>query len=87
MGPTGIDPILFQLMFLIAENADNYNSGGIIEYPGEEFNGNLDSIKYLEVMRDSLFPKSVTYSSAWIDYFERQVGIQDELIFIPTFFR
>jgi hypothetical protein len=71
----------------MAENADNYNSGGIIEFPGEMFNGNLDSGSYLESMRDSLFPKAVTFSTAWIDYFEREVGIQDELIFLPTFFK
>lgn len=87
LGPVGIDPILFQLMFLMAESADNYNSGGLIEFPGEAFNGNLDDTAYLESMRDSLFPIAVTYSTAWIDYFERQVGIQDEWIFIPTIFK
>jgi len=87
IGPTGIDPVLFQMMFLMAENADNYNSGGIIEYAGEAFNGDLDDPIYLGIMRDSLFPLAVMYSTVWIDYFEFQIGLKAEMLFFPLIAR
>jgi hypothetical protein len=67
----------------MAENADNFNSGGFMKYPGETFNGDLDDPTYLGMMRDSLFPLAVTYCTAWIDYFEHQIGFKDEMIYLP----
>jgi len=86
-GPPEIDPVIFQLMYLMAEHADNYNSGGLTEYPGEFFNGDLDDPAYLSEMRDALLPDAVELSTAWIDYFEYQVGIQDEHVYLSIIFK
>lgn len=83
-GPIGIDPVLFRLMYLMAESADNYNSGGTRVFPGEIYNGNLGDPSYLAEMRDDLFPYAVTYSTGWIDYFEDQTGISDVFVFLPA---
>ena len=82
-GITDIDPILFQLLYLIAESADDYNSGGTTEYPGEKYNGDLDDPGYLSTMRDDLFPLVIEYSTMWIGYFEYQISVRDHLVFLP----
>jgi hypothetical protein len=82
-GPPAIDALIFQLMYLMAETADNYNSGGLTEFPGEFYNGDLDDPAYLSEMRDALLPVAVEFSTAWIDYFEYQVGILDEQVYLP----
>ena len=74
LGPSEIDPVLFRLMFLMAEVSDNYNSGGRIERPGEVYNGDLDDFSYLTSMRDELLPYVIQYSTAWIDYFEHNLN-------------
>ena len=74
-------------MFLMAESADNYNSGGISEYPGEIYNGDLDDPAYLGSMRDMLFPLAIQYSTMWIDYFEFNANISNTQVFIPLLMR
>jgi hypothetical protein len=83
-GLVGIDPVLFQLIYLMAESADNYNSGGVWEFPGEVYNGDLSDPAYLTEMRDTLLPFAVVYSTAWIDYFEHQIGIPDVFVYLPV---
>ncbi len=83
LGFDGIDPILFQLSYLMAETADSFNSGGKQEYPGEVYNGDLEDPTYLSMMRDTLFPPAIEYSTMWIDYFESQINIRYGLVFLP----
>ena len=66
-GPAGRDVILFRLMFLMAEEADNWDSNDV---SGEKYHGDLASSAYLSQMRDVLFPLLIPYSAALIDYFE-----------------
>lgn len=87
LGYDGIDPVLFQLCYLMAESADNFNSGGKTEYPGEVYNGDLSDTTYLEMMRDSLLPLAIGYSTMWIDYFEAQIGNQQSLVYLPIITR
>lgn len=68
LGPEDHDPVIFRLMYLMAEEADDWNSKDV---PGEQHNGNLDDPAYLAQMRDALFPVLVPYSAALIDHFER----------------
>jgi len=74
-------------MYLMAERADNYNSGGRVEFPGEVYNGPLDNQAYLSDMRDSLFPYVVHYSTAWIDYFEYQLALLNSYNYLPLIIR
>jgi len=67
LGPEGIDVVVFRLMFLMAEEADNWDSDDV---QGEQHHGDLGDPAYLSQMRDMLFPRSVSYSVALIDYFE-----------------
>lgn len=78
-----IDPVLFQLSYLMAESGDNFNSGGKQEYPGEFYNGDLGDPTYLSMMRDNLFPLVIEFSTMWIDYFEAQIGIHSGFVYIP----
>jgi hypothetical protein len=71
LGPEGRDPVVFRLMFLIAEEADNWDSDDV---PGEQYHGDLGDPVYLTQMRDALFPKLVSYSTALIDYFESRTA-------------
>jgi hypothetical protein len=67
LGPEGRDPVIFRLMFLMAEEADNWDSDDV---QGEQYHGDLSDPVYLAQMRDVLFPLLVSYSTALIDYFE-----------------
>jgi hypothetical protein len=67
LGPEGNDVVIFRLMFLMAEEADNWDSDDV---QGEQHHGDLDDPVYLTQMRDTLFPALVPYSAALIDYFE-----------------
>jgi hypothetical protein len=81
LGPEGIDAVVFRLMFLMAEEADNWDSDDVA---GEQYPGDLDDAAYLAQMRDSLFPLLVPYSAALIDYFEWRAGSCPECtVFLP----
>ena len=67
LGPEGSDVVIFRLMFLMAEEADNWDSDDV---QGEQHHGDLGDPVYLTQMRDTLFPALVPYSAALIDYFE-----------------
>jgi hypothetical protein len=64
LGPTGRDAVVFRLMYLMAEEGDNWDSDDV---EGEQIHGDLDDAAYLTQMRDALFPKLVRYSAALID--------------------
>jgi hypothetical protein len=66
LGPQDEDPILFRLMFFIAEEADNWDSNDVL---GETNHGQLDDDSYLMAMRDTLFPVLIWQSTALISYF------------------
>jgi hypothetical protein len=66
-GPADHDPVVFRLMYLMAEAADDWNSNDVA---GEQYNGDLTDPAYLAQMRDALFPTLVPYCAALIDYFE-----------------
>lgn len=70
LGPIGNDRVLFQLMFLIAEAADNWDSDDI---QGEHFHGEVSDPGYLTQIREDLFPLVTRYSSGLIGYFEQTV--------------
>jgi hypothetical protein len=82
LGPEGHDPVIYRLMFLMAEAADNFDSDDVL---GEQVHGDLDDPAYLSLMRDTLFPKLIGYSTALIDYFESRTapcpGCQ---VFLPS---
>ena len=80
LGPEGHDAVVFRLMLLMAEAADNWDSGDVT---GERFPGDLDDADYLVQMRDTLFPLLVPYSAALIDYFEWRAGISPRAVFLP----
>jgi hypothetical protein len=71
LGPEEQDPVVFRLMFLMAEEADNWDSDDVL---GEQYHGDLEDPVYLTQMRDALFPKLVPYSAALIDYFESRTA-------------
>jgi hypothetical protein len=71
LGPEGNDVVIFRLMFLMAEEADNWDSDDV---QGEQHNGDLDDLAYLAQMRDTLFPLLVSYTTALIDYFESRTA-------------
>jgi hypothetical protein len=80
-GPEGIDAVVFRLMFLMAEAADNWDSD---DAAGEQLPGDLDDPAYLTAMRDTLFPLLVQFSAALIDYFEWRAGLCPECtVFLP----
>jgi len=91
LGPTGSDPVLFRLMYLMAEMSDSYSSGGKRIFPGEvyypPFVPHTDDPVYLSEMRDTLFPFVIRFSTAWIDYFEHQLFQQNTNIFLPLILR
>lgn len=70
LGPVGEDPVIFRLMYLLAEEADNWDSDDV---PGEHNHGDLTDPGYLTQMRDALFPMLVRHSAALIAYFEATV--------------
>lgn len=85
LGPAGIDVVVFRLMFLMAEEADNWDSDDVA---GEQFPGDLDDAAYLVQMRDTLFPLLVPYSAALIDYFEWRAALCSECtVFLPLVVR
>ena len=85
IGPEGIDVVIFRLMFLMAEEADNWDSNDVA---GERYPGDLEDEAYLAQMRDSLFPLLVRYSAALIDYFEwRAASCTDFTVFLPLLLR
>mgnify|MGYP001821188123 CR=1 FL=1 len=81
LGPEGIDAVVFRLMFLMAEEADNWDSDDVA---GEQYPGDPDDEAYLTEMRDALFPFLVRYSAALIDYYEWRVAACAECtVFVP----
>jgi len=85
LGPEGHDAVIFQLMFLMAEAADDWDSG---DAAGEQFPGDLGDEAYLAQMRDTLFPLLVPYCAALIDYFEWRAGLYREYtVFLPLVVR
>jgi hypothetical protein len=82
-GPEGHDVVIFRLMFLMAEEADNWDSDDV---QGEQYPGDLDDPAYLIQMRDTLFPRLVPYSAALIDYFEYRTSPR-HLLFLPMVVR
>ena len=72
LGPEGHDAVIFRLVFLMAEAADNWDSDDVA---GEQFPGDLEDEAYLAQMRDTLFPLLVPYCAALIDYFEWRAGL------------
>jgi hypothetical protein len=81
LGPEGHDAVIFRLIFLMAEEADNWDSGDVA---GERFPGDLEDEAYLTQMRDTLFPLLVPYCAALIDYFEWRAGLCPErTVYLP----
>ena len=83
LGPEGHDVVIFRLMYLMAEEADNWDSG---DAQGEQYPGDLGDPAYLVHMRDTLFPRLVPYSAALIDYFEYRTN-PGQLLFLPMVVR
>lgn len=79
LGPDGHDVVIFRLIYLMAEEADNWDSD---DAQGERVPGNLSDPAYLVHMRDTLFPRLVSYSVALIDYFEYRTT-PGQLLFLP----
>jgi hypothetical protein len=79
LGPEGHDVVIFRLMYLMAEEADNWDSGDV---QGEQVPGDLGDPAYLVQMRDTLFSWLVPYSTALIDYFEYRT-LSRQLLFLP----
>ena len=85
LGPEGIDAVVFRLMFLMAEEAENWDSDDVA---GEQYPGDLDDAAYLAQMRDALFPLLVPYSAAFIDYFEWRAALCSEcMVLLPLVLR
>jgi hypothetical protein len=82
LGPEGHDPVIYRLMFLMAEEADNFDSDDVL---GEQVHGDLNDPAYLAQMRNTLFPKLIGYSTALVNYFESRTapcpGCQ---VFLPS---
>jgi hypothetical protein len=70
LGPQGEDPVIFRLLYLLAEAADNWDSNDV---QGELYHGQLDDSAYLGAIRDTLFPLLASSSTALIDYFHQTV--------------
>jgi hypothetical protein len=70
-GPQGIDAVLFRLLFLMAEQSDDWDSRDVL---GEKHHGNPRDPEYLKQIRNTLFPHLTRYTSALIDYFEYSVA-------------
>jgi hypothetical protein len=83
LGPEGHDVVIFRLMYLMAEEADNWDSGDV---QGEQYPGDLGDPAYLAQMRDDLFPRLVSYSAALIDYFGVRTSAR-HLTFLPMVVR
>ena len=83
LGPEGHDVVIFRLMYLMAEEADNWDSGDV---QGEQYPGDLGDQAYLVQMRDTLFPRLVSYSAALVDYFEVRTSAR-HLLFLPMVVR
>jgi hypothetical protein len=82
LGPEGIDAVVFRLMFLMAEEGDNWDSDDVA---GELHPGDLEDVAYLIQMRDTLLPLLVRYSAALIDYFEwRAAACPECRVFLPV---
>ncbi len=70
LGPVGEDAVIFRLMYLIAEEADNWDSNDV---QGEQFHGDATDPEYLAQIRETLFPILTRQSTALIDYFQQTV--------------
>lgn len=70
LGPTGIDVVIFRLMYLLAEEADNFDSDDVL---GEKIHGDLADEVYLTEIRNTLFPILIRNSTALISYFQHTV--------------
>lgn len=70
LGPQGEDRVIFQLMFLVAEESDNFDSDDV---QGELHHGDLSDPAYLTQIRETMFPMLVRHSTALIAYFEALV--------------
>jgi hypothetical protein len=78
LGPLESDVVLFRLMFLMAEEADNWDSDDV---PGEKYHGDLSDPVFLAEIRDILFPQLIQNSTALIDYFE-YIAVENR-IYLP----
>lgn len=70
LGPVGEDPVIFRLMYLLAEEADNWDSDDV---DGEKYPGDLADPAYLALIRDATFPMLSLHSTALLSYFEARV--------------
>ncbi|MFC1996967.1 family 16 glycoside hydrolase [Chloroflexota bacterium] len=71
-GPTGINSILFRIMYLMAEQSDNWCSVGWLNLESSgEMNNDCEDFSDDESTnrREDLFPNIIRYSTALIDYF------------------
>jgi hypothetical protein len=85
LGPQGHDPVVFRLVFLMAEEGDDWNSN---DAAGEQHNGDLTDPVYLVQMRDVLFPALVTYAAALLDYYDSLAPPGPEHhVFLPSVHR
>ena len=69
-GPVGEEAVIFRLMYLIAEETDNWDSNDV---KGEQFHGDVTDPEYLAQIRDTIFPILARQSTALIDYFQQTV--------------
>lgn len=70
LGPVGEDAVIFRLMYLLAEEADNWDSNDV---SGEMYPGDLSDPAYLVQIRDTTFPMLILHSAALISYFQAWV--------------
>lgn len=70
LGPVGEDRVIFQLLYLVAEESDNFDSD---DFQGELNHGDLSDPVYLTQIRETLFPLLVRHSTVLIAYFEALV--------------
>jgi hypothetical protein len=69
-------------MFLMAEEADNWDSDDIL---GEKYHGDLNNPVFLAEIRDTLFPQLIQNSTAIINCFE-YIAVENR-IYIPLVVR
>lgn len=72
LGPVGEEAVIFRLMYLIAEEADNWDSNDLL---GEKFHGDVTDPEYLAQVRDTNFPTLTRQSTALLDYFHQTVRL------------
>jgi hypothetical protein len=70
LGPVGEDTVIYRLMYLLAEEADNWDSNDV---GGEQYPGDTSNPAYLTQIRDTTFPILARNSTALISYFHALV--------------